>query len=107
MSITTTRIVDTMRERNINSNQLAIKSGLSPASISRYISGHMEPKPKAVDAIAKVLGVSSSWLLGLDEEKFDFKNSFDLLNDQNKTSLISYLNFLLDQQEGGKKHGNA
>ena len=45
---------------------LAKATGLSHSTISRYLSGQMEPKQKAVSLMAVALGVSEMWLWGYD-----------------------------------------
>ena len=45
---------------------LAKATGLSHSTISRYLSGQMEPKQKAVALIAVALNVSEMWLWGYD-----------------------------------------
>lgn len=45
---------------------LAKATELSHSTISRYLSGQMEPKQKAISRLAVVLGVSEMWLWGYD-----------------------------------------
>lgn len=45
---------------------LAKATELSHSTISRYLSGQMEPKQKAISRLAIVLGVSEMWLWGYD-----------------------------------------
>ena len=45
---------------------LAKATGLSHSTISRYLSGQMEPKQKAISRLAVVLSVSEMWLWGYD-----------------------------------------
>ena len=45
---------------------LAKAAGLSHSTISRYLSGQMEPKQKAVALMAVALNVSEMWLWGYD-----------------------------------------
>ena len=47
--------------------QLASATGITKSSISRYLQGEFEPKPKAVIKLAKALNVSEKWLLGCDD----------------------------------------
>ena len=48
---------------------LARETGLDKGSISSYLSGKYEPKSKAINAMAKCLGVSEMWLWGYDVPK--------------------------------------
>lgn len=43
---------------------LAHESGLSHSTISRYLSGQVEPRQKAIIEMARVLNVSEWWLWG-------------------------------------------
>jgi transcriptional regulator with XRE-family HTH domain len=45
---------------------LAKATGLSHSTISRYLSGQMEPKQKAIYHLATALDVSEMWLWGYD-----------------------------------------
>lgn len=45
---------------------LAKATELSHSTISRYLSGQMEPKQKAISRLAAVLDVSEMWLWGYD-----------------------------------------
>lgn len=45
---------------------LAKATGLSHSTVSRYLSGQMEPKQKAINLLAKALNVSEMWLWGYD-----------------------------------------
>jgi transcriptional regulator with XRE-family HTH domain len=49
--------------------ELAEETGLSHSTISRYLSGRVEPKQSAAHKIAKTLGVSEMWLWGYDVPK--------------------------------------
>lgn len=55
MDITGKKQVDLVRE-----------TGLNRGTISRYVSGEMEPRQKATHKLAVALGVSEMWLWGYD-----------------------------------------
>ena len=46
--------------------ELAKETGLSHSTISRYLSGIVEPRQGAAIKLAKALGVSEMWLWGYD-----------------------------------------
>lgn len=46
--------------------ELAKRTGISESTISQYRSGYARPKDERLVMIANVLGVSPSWLMGLD-----------------------------------------
>jgi len=45
---------------------LVVLTGLNKSTISRYLSGQVEPKAKAAGLLAKSLNVSEMWLWGYD-----------------------------------------
>ena len=63
---TTARIKEAMDAAGKKQIELATETGLSHSTISRYLSGQMEPKQKAVALLAKALDVSEWWLYGYD-----------------------------------------
>ena len=62
------RLQASMDKSQINQSELAELSGISKQRISGYIKGEYEPKSKPIYALAKALGVSASWLMGLNED---------------------------------------
>ncbi len=62
------RLQTSMEQSKINQSELAELSGISKQRISGYIKGEYEPKSKPIYALAKALGVSASWLMGLNED---------------------------------------
>ena len=63
---TAARLREAMAAAGKKQLDLAKATGLSHSTISRYLSGQMEPKQKAVGSLAVVLGVSEMWLWGYD-----------------------------------------
>lgn len=66
VATTPERMNEAMAAAKMKQIELANATGLSHSSISRYLSGQMEPKQKAVALIAKALDVSEWWLWGYD-----------------------------------------
>ena len=60
------RLQEAMSDANIKQIELSEKTGLSHSTISRYLSGKVEPRQNAIIKLAKVLGVSEWWLWGYD-----------------------------------------
>lgn len=58
------RVQELMERDNISQKQLSELSHISEPSISRYLTGKIEPRMDIVVNIAKVFGVPSSYLLG-------------------------------------------
>lgn len=63
---TADRLREAMTAAGKKQLDLAKVTGLSHSTISRYLSGQMEPKQKAVSRLAIALGVSEMWLWGYD-----------------------------------------
>lgn len=65
------RYIDHMKEamktNGLNARELAKRSGISEASISRYLSGQMVPRVGAVSKMANAMHVDPVWLMGYDE----------------------------------------
>lgn len=66
VATTPERLKEAMDTAGIKQIDLAHKSGLSHSTISRYISGQVEPRQEAIIKLAKVLNVSEWWLWGYD-----------------------------------------
>lgn len=58
------RVKSLMERDNISQKELARLSGISEASISRYLSGDLRPRMDILANIAKVFNVSTSYLVG-------------------------------------------
>lgn len=58
------RIQRLLDERNISRKEFSEMTGLTEATISRYITGQREPKSVTLSIIATALGVSMDQLLG-------------------------------------------
>lgn len=55
--------MDLRRKKQVD---LATETGLSKSTISRYLSGEIEPKNKPTYQLARALDVSEQWLWGYD-----------------------------------------
>ncbi len=58
------RVKELMERDNISQKELARLSGISEASVSRYLSGDLRPRMDILTNIAKVFNVSTSYLVG-------------------------------------------
>ncbi|MBE6465803.1 helix-turn-helix domain-containing protein [Denitrobacterium detoxificans] len=63
------RIELLLREKGMSQKELAEKTNLTPAAVSRYISGAREPRPITIAAIAKVLDVTTDEIIGTKIEQ--------------------------------------
>lgn len=66
VATTADRLREAMTAAGKKQLDLAKATELSHSTISRYLSGQMEPKQKAVSRMAVALGVSEMWLWGYD-----------------------------------------
>lgn len=62
------RLLEAMKNAGMNQAELAMEINLSPASISRYLSGEMIPRFPVASRIADALGVTTEWILGFSDE---------------------------------------
>ena len=58
-----------LKRKNMTRNELSDKTGISKATISRYINGMREPKSSYIKKMASVLGVTTDELLGGEEDE--------------------------------------
>ena len=70
------RLLFALTQTGMSQSQLASATGITKATISRYISGVFEPKQKAIQKLATALNVSEKWLSGydVDQEAADDKD---------------------------------
>ena len=66
VATTSDRLREAMRAAGKKQQDLANITGLSHSTISRYLSGTVEPRQGAAIKLAKALGVSEMWLWGYD-----------------------------------------
>ena len=66
---TADRLAEAMKEAGKKQIELANETGLSHSTISRYLSGAVEPRQDATHKLAVLLNVSELWLWGYDVPK--------------------------------------
>lgn len=64
VAITKDRIREAMRDAGLRQVDLVRETGLNRGTVSRYLSGEVEPRQDAAHKLAVVLGVSELWLWG-------------------------------------------
>lgn len=69
VAATPERLKEAMQDAGKKQIDLAKETGLSHSTISRYLSGAVEPRQDATHKLASVLGVSEMWLWGYDVPK--------------------------------------
>lgn len=66
IAATPERLKEAMKDAGKKQIDLARETGISHSTISRYLSGAVEPRQDATHKLAAVLGVSEMWLWGYD-----------------------------------------
>lgn len=66
VATTADRLKEAMDLAGKKQADLVRETGLNRGTISRYLSGEMEPRQKATHKLAVALGVSEMWLWGYD-----------------------------------------
>ena len=95
------RVKSLMERDNISQKELAKLSGISEASVSRYLSGDLRPRMDILTNIAKVFKVSTSYLVGEEDNAVE-SDAYDetlcvvtrnksKLNDAQKAEIIKVL----------------
>lgn len=69
VATTPIRLQEAMAAANKKQIDLAEETGLSHSTISRYLSGKVEPRQEAIIKLAKALNVSEWWLWGYDVQE--------------------------------------
>ncbi len=95
------RLKKLMERDNISQKELAKLSGISEASVSRYLSGDLRPRMDILANIAKVFNVSTSYLVGevdntvqsdaYEETLFVVTRNKSKLDDAQKAEIIKVL----------------
>lgn len=99
-TLTGNKLAALLRERGMSQKELAEAVCLTPASVSRYVNGEREPRVLTVAALADVLGVKPSDIIGTsDEQEMDTAVSFivrniDKLTEAQRAELIAALSKL-------------
>lgn len=90
------RLTKILEERDISQRDFAKMVCLTECSISRYINGERVPNASTLYKIAKVLNVSSDYLLGIDKslgitynDVYSFiSNNFSKMSKKQRNGLI-------------------
>lgn len=68
-TLTGIKLAALLKERGMSQKELAEAASLTPASVSRYVNGEREPRALTVAALAEVLGVKPSDIIGTTDEQ--------------------------------------
>lgn len=66
VALTKDRLREAMQEAGKTQADLVRDTGLNRGTVSRYLSGAVEPRHEATHKLAVALGVSEMWLFGYD-----------------------------------------
>lgn len=83
------RLKALMKERGLTQRELAAKTGLTEASVSKYISGLRIPHVDALVTLARALDTETDYLLGIKNEG---KTNYEVIEKailENKNGLTS------------------
>lgn len=68
-TLTGNKLAALLKERGMSQKELAEAACLTSASVSRYVNGEREPRALTVAALADVLGVKPSDIIGTSDEQ--------------------------------------
>lgn len=92
------RLLSQLQKQGMTQKELAERIHTTEATLSRYVSGDREPKADMLANIATALHTTSDFLLGIEQDDFDFPKVERLLarnaatmTEQQKKVLISAL----------------
>lgn len=71
MNISSERIKMRRKELGLNQDDLAQMIGKTQTQVSRYENGDYAPDGDALIDLSRALGVSTDWLLGLDDREME------------------------------------
>ena len=66
MTVFAQRLLQAMKERNINQKKLSELTGVNKGTLSSYMHGKYTPKQDRLYTIAKALNVDEGWLMGYE-----------------------------------------
>lgn len=81
------RLKTLLKRKGISQRELARETGITPAQISRYMSGARKPSGKTLITLSNYFGVTTDYLLGYEgQESSAFDKVLDSIN-ENKDKL--------------------
>ena len=83
------RIKYAMEEKGISQSELVKRTGLNKGAISSYLNNKYKPKQDAIYLLAKALGVSEIWLMGLTENMYPIEEHPQWGNDTANQEYLS------------------
>ena len=103
------RMKSAMKDNNLNARELSKRCGLSEASISRYLSGSMTPRVKAISKMAEALRVDPVWLMGYDDITPDFSVEtgkiamiIECMTPDERSQVENFVKFIINNRGGNE-----
>lgn len=100
------RIKYAMEKKGISQSELVKRTGLNKGAISSYLNNKYKPKQDAIYLLAKALGVSEIWLMGLTEKMYPIEEHSQWGNDtanqeylSNDPELLALYNEIKNRQD--------
>lgn len=81
------RLKKRMKELNISQRRLSLMTGISEASICKYVSGARTPHIEIIGKLATALNTTSDYLLGINEKENDHYSLLEKCIEENKEFL--------------------
>lgn len=78
MSVFSERVSALMSKRGLTQKDLSAKAGVTESAMSYYVNGSRVPRSDVLARIAKALGTSTDYLLGVSDKE-TFEGNDDLL----------------------------
>ncbi len=73
-----------MKENNLSARQLSLKTGISEAAISKYLSGVRTPHIEIVGRLADALNTTSDYLLGIEKTDSPYEKIANVIKENKK-----------------------
>lgn len=99
------RIKEKREEMGLNQKELAKQLNITPSAVNQYEKGEKTPSTEKLVKLAKILGVSSDYLLGASKEKDIFIDKtilkaftdFKELRPNDRANIMANIQFLKDK----------
>jgi transcriptional regulator with XRE-family HTH domain len=86
------RILQLLESKNMSQRDLAEKTGVQEATISRYVNGHRNPQSEILSKIAQALNTTSDYLL-TGKDFSEWANQLQDATEKRKLDLLPLKNF--------------
>lgn len=123
LKTTSERLKELMAEKNLKQSDVlrlvkpfceAYDVKMNKSDISQYVSGKVAPSQTKLVVLGMALGVSESWLMGIDDvpkerkdnaasaiSDFEHLNKYNQLSERDKQIIDNMIDTMLSNKEGG------